>query len=272
MEPEERELIQVLVLSEVCREMGPSLVFQGGTAIRVFLGGTRRSEDLDFYMAARTSHSLDRYVERIAKAITRDLGYTGELTLESFKLNRQDRLNTVWFGFTWGEGRERSRLKVEFLEVSEHFQGISSQATLLATAPLIRRGISSFGIFLDRLNLVVQVETPEGILADKVVAILARPYVKGRDLWDVWFLTEVIGVSPSRDDVELRRKIYDATPWKRSPAVGGRGWPERKELVELLDRDLQRFLDRDETAALRREDYGRILESVENTLGVVGSV
>ena len=42
MEYENRELIQVLTLAEVCRELGPALIFQGGTTIRVFLGGTKR--------------------------------------------------------------------------------------------------------------------------------------------------------------------------------------------------------------------------------------
>ena len=40
-------------------------------------------------------------------------------------------------------------------------------------------------MFLDRLNVVVQVETRQGILSDKVVAVLARSYVKGRDFWDI---------------------------------------------------------------------------------------
>ncbi len=53
MEYKNRELIQVLTLAEVCREVGSSLIFQGRTAIRAFFGGARTSEDLDFYVDVR---------------------------------------------------------------------------------------------------------------------------------------------------------------------------------------------------------------------------
>ncbi len=272
MESKNRELIQILILAEVCRELGSSLIFQGGTAIRVFLGGTRTSEDLDFYMATQALPKLDKTIERIANAITQDLGYLERLSLDSCKVQQQDRLYTLWLSFTQGDKRKRTRFKTEFFEVADHFQKIRSQATLLTTAPLIRREISAFTMFLDRLNVVVQMETPEGILADKVVAILARSYVKGRDFWDLWFLTKVLGLSPSKGEIELRREIYGAQEWKRSPVMGGEGWPPKKELIELLDRDLQRFLAHKELESLREEGYERILKSVEDTLKMLESI
>jgi len=99
-----------------------------------------------------------------------------------------------------------------------------------------------------------------------VVAILARPYVKGRDFWDIWFLREVLGLSASREEIDLRREIYRVTRWERSPLMGKEGWPSEKELIELLDRDLERFLDHEELESLRRGGYGRILKTVESTL------
>jgi len=99
-----------------------------------------------------------------------------------------------------------------------------------------------------------------------VVAVLARSYVKGRDFWDIWFLRDVLGLSPSKEDIHLRREIYGVTTWERSPIMGGEGWPSEKQLMELLDRDLRRFLDHQELESLRREGYGRILRSVNSAL------
>ena len=48
--------------------------------------------------------------------------------------------------------------------------------------------------------------------------------------------------------------------------MGSEGWPSKKELMELLDRDLRRFLDHQELESLRREGYGRILRSVKSVL------
>lgn len=266
MEYKNRELIQVLSLAEVFREIGPSLIFQGETAIRFFFGGTRTSEDLDFYMDVRTLSKVDKAANKISIALAQVLDYVDGLSLNSHKVYQQHRLHTMWFIFSQEGTRKKLRLKIEFFHVDHHFQKIKTHAHLLITAPFVKRGMSAFNLFLDRLNVVVQVETIEGILADKVAAILARPYVKGRDFWDTWFLREVLGLPVIKDEVELRKKIYGIRSWKRSPAMGDEGWPSRKELIELLDRDLKRFLDQEELKSLRREAYERILKSVENTL------
>ena len=261
-----RELIQVLSLAEIFREVGPSLIFQGGTAIRFFLGGTRTSEDLDFYMDVRMFSNVDKTANRISIALAQVLDYVDGLSLYSHKVYQRNHLHTMWFIFSQEGTRKKLRLKIELFQVDHHFQKIKTYAHLLITAPFVKREVSAFNLFLDRLNVVVQVETTEGILADKIVAILARPYVKGRDLWDTWFLTAVLGVALIKDEVELRKEIYGIHSWKRSPAVGGEGWPPRKELIELLDSDLKRFLDQEELGSLRKEAYERMLKSVEDTL------
>jgi predicted nucleotidyltransferase component of viral defense system len=51
------------------------------------------------------------------------------------------------------------------------------------------------------------VESPQEILADKAVAIVARPALKHRDLWDVWFLIDRHDARIDRDMV--RRKLSD---------------------------------------------------------------
>ena len=266
MEYKNRELIQVLTLAEVCREVGSSLIFQGGTAIRVFFGGARTSEDLDFYVDVRALTKVDKAADKISIALARVLDYVDGVTLDSHKVRQRHHLHTMWFIFNQVDTRKRLRLKVDFFQVTHHFQKIETHAHLLITAPLVRRNISAFNLFLDRLNMVVQVETTKGILADKVVAILARPYVKGRDFWDIWFLREVLGLSLSKDEIELRKEIYGIRSWKRSLAIGVEGWPSRKELIELLDRDLKRFLDQEELESLRKEAYEKILKPVEDTL------
>jgi predicted nucleotidyltransferase component of viral defense system len=265
MEQQNRELIQVLTLAEACRAMGSSLIFQGGTAIRIFFGGTRTSEDLDFYTQALATDRFEQISQKISSALAQILDYVDDLSLDSHKVSRQKRLHTLWFTFKHGTS-DKIRLKAEFYQTGKLFQKIESQAGLLIASPLVRREISTFNMFLDRLNLVVRVEKPKGILADKAVAVLARPYIKGRDFWDIWFLREVLGTSLSKEDVEIRKYLYKVKKWERPPALGGEYWPSLEELVKILDSDLKRFLQHEELEGLRGERYERILRCVKNTL------
>jgi predicted nucleotidyltransferase component of viral defense system len=72
---------------------------------------------------------------------------------------------------------------------------------------------------LRRRPLVAALQAPE-LLAEKVAAVLGRRYLKGRDLFDLWYLDAVLetaldaellrqklvdyGVAPSRERVEAR--------------------------------------------------------------------
>jgi len=266
----DRELVFMLAMAEISMILGPSIIFQGGTAIRIFLGGTRTSEDLDFYIKPQAVHRLGGYLQKAASTLAQDLSCLSEITLDSYRLRQKDQLATGWVVFSYPGKRGKTRVKLEFFNPEDYFKKIHSSVHLLTEAPFVKRNIQRFSLVLDRLSATVRVETPEGILADKIAAILARSYVKGRDFWDLWFLTQVLGVRVHPEEVKLRRKIYGVSEWLRSTEFGGEGWPPKDALVSLLDSDLSRFLKRGELESLRRENYQRLLESVQLALKTSG--
>jgi hypothetical protein len=56
-------------------------------------------------------------------------------------------------------------------------------------------------------DVILTVERPDEILADKAVALTAREVIKYRDAWDVWYLVNKLNAEADRDMV--RRKFAD---------------------------------------------------------------
>lgn len=56
--------------------------------------------------------------------------------------------------------------------------------------------------------MILNVETPNEILADKAVALTARTALKFRDVWDVWFLINKLSATPNREMVLKKFSDY----------------------------------------------------------------
>lgn len=146
------------------------IVFQGGTALRLCYGNTRFSEDLDFVMNQRSlPYSLSepilpfhQIVEQMRPMLPHPSNITWKIqkatpTLQRTVLTAQlpDSTNV--------------RLHLEFVTVPSYDPRILTLSSLRDSQPIV-------------------VESREEILADKIVALGLRPYIKGRDIWDVAFL------------------------------------------------------------------------------------
>jgi predicted nucleotidyltransferase component of viral defense system len=114
---------------------------------------------------------------------------------------------------------------------------------------------------IPRPNSVLVVETLEEILSDKVRALLERPYLKGRDIYDVWHLRERLRVQVVRDVMERKFSCY-AAPFKaqRLPE-----WFETadSDLRDAIENDLGRFLPPEVMTACRNDGYRPFLDAVQ---------
>ena len=101
------------------------------------------------------------------------------------------------------------------------------------------------------------------LLAGKLHAFLARPYVKGRDIYDlVWYLSDRTWPEPNQ---ELLNNALAQTGW-RGPPVTAENWrPLVARQVETLDwkrvvADVEPFLERPaDLALLTRENLMALL-------------
>jgi len=171
-----REYLQTRILQSLyALPMGKRLVFHGGTCLRICHGTRRYSEDLDFSLAkGKSVFSL----EKTAAAVVRDLQRLGFKAEQ--KVNAEQ---TVQKAFVRVAGlidhfnlpaSKNQKLTVK-LEVDVRPPGGGVVETFF---------VSRF----DELFPISKYDLPT-LFAGKMLALLFRPYSRGRDYYDaVWFL------------------------------------------------------------------------------------
>ncbi len=195
-------------------------VFQGGTALRLVYGNRRFSEDLDF--VARSSvpafvQQVSASLEMLPQAVARSVSYLDDARASPQKVN--GRLRRAAFRATVPPLHQTLRINLEFVAVPSHEARVAEVTRDCATYPVLAESLRE-------------------IVADKVVALALRPYVKGRDLWDLDFL-------PSPQLTRLKVADYGAS-WHDFATR----FSERLALLptvgaEALAGDMPRFLAAD---------------------------
>ena len=177
------------------------VVFQGGTALRLCYGGERYSEDLDFVCGKAGAYLdgvefdalVDKGLEITKKTLARDFDVDAtQITLKRPARPELVKGNDVSVA-TWQivvpvsptPKTPKSRIKIEFANVPSYD---SRPLAVSATPGLVQIQ-----------DVILNVETPREILADKAVALTARTALKFRDVWDVWFLVNKLGATPDQE-------------------------------------------------------------------------
>lgn len=176
----EKELLH----HDIIREMSTAgllneLTFIGGTCLRACYGSNRLSEDLDFTGG-----------RNFKREMLHDLGVT-----------LVDRLQTK-YGLTVEVGepvRDTSNVDTWKLKVVTHpeqkdlhVQRINIDICAIPSydrRPMVLRNY--YGVDMGTAGLIIQAQSREEILADKIIAFALRPNrLKNRDLWDIGWLKQ----------------------------------------------------------------------------------
>jgi predicted nucleotidyltransferase component of viral defense system len=258
------ELFQLILLQHLYAHSDSArLIFQGGTAIRWCHNSGRFSEDLDF-VTHMEGPALERLLKRVETAVAREaVGHFGPGQLTITGRGRRDE-GKVWrIAFEPKNMRERIMVKMECEWLLE---GVvpATEPRVLGMQTAVSYMITMGELRIPRPNSVLVVETLEEILSDKVRALLERPYLKGRDIYDIWHLRERLGVAAVRDVVERKFSCY-AVPFTARRSLD---WLENadSELLEAIENDLSRFLAPDVMAACRKDGYRPFLDSLKGLL------
>jgi predicted nucleotidyltransferase component of viral defense system len=185
------------------------VVFRGGTALRLCYGAERYSEDLDFVCGKAGCYLDDIEFERhvhVALETTKDtLHRDFDIDPDRIALKqpphpmtiRSDTLSVAaWQIVVPVDPTPRSpksRIKIEFANVPSYDGGA---AVAKVTPGLVQVQ-----------DVILTAESADEILADKAVALTARPVMKYRDVWDIWFLVNRLNARVDRDIVT--RKFVD---------------------------------------------------------------
>jgi predicted nucleotidyltransferase component of viral defense system len=185
------------------------VVFQGGTALRLCYRGERYSEDLDFVCGKAGVYlkdvEFDALVDEALETTKRTLQRDFDIDAAQIALKRPAQRELVKGSAVnvaaWQIAvpvnptprTPKSRIKIEFANVPSY----DSKALAVSATPGL----------VQIQDVILNVETPDEILADKAVALTARTALKFRDVWDVWFLVNKLGTTPNREMV--RKKFAD---------------------------------------------------------------
>ena len=226
-----REYLQALILQSLQRAGAmTALAFHGGTALRFLFSLPRYSEDLDFALERKTDlYNFRSYLQIIRK----DLEMQGYAV--AFKINDQKTVHSAFVRFTG---------LLFDLKLTPHQDEVLAVKIEVDTNPPAGAALTT-SLVRRHVLLNLQHHDRASLLAGKLHAVLQRPYLKGRDLYDlVWYLSDREWPAPNLD---LLNNALKQTDWSGT-ALTTENWREtvrsRIESIsweQALD-DVQPFL------------------------------
>lgn len=245
-----REYLQARILGalQAAGAMIP-LAFHGGTALRFLYASARYSEDLDFALErAASQYDFRAYLQ----AIKRDLSAEGyDITV---KLNDSRVVHSAFVRF--------SGLLYE-LDLSPHPDQVVAVKLEVDTHPPAGAGLTTT-VVRRHVTLHLQHHDRASLLAGMLHAILQRPYLKGRDLYDLmWYLSDPDWPAPN---LALLNNALRQTGWTGT-ALTASNWKGtvRQRLTglawEQVVADVRPFLEPSaDPELLTFENVARLLE------------
>lgn len=227
-----REYLQARILAALQRAgaMIP-LAFHGGTALRFLYAIPRWSEDLDFALERhRESYDFRGYLAKVTAELGRE-GYQVECKVSDRKVVHSAFVRFPGLLHELGLSARREEILAVKLEVDTR----PPEGARLETT-LVRRHVMMNLQHHDRASL----------FAGKLHAVLQRPYVKGRDVFDlVWYLSDPAWPAPN---LELLRNALAQTGYAGRPVTASSWRRVVRERVGTMDwqkveTDVRPFLD-----------------------------
>lgn len=260
------EIAQLILLHQLYSLSGSrELIFQGGTALRWCYGGSRFSEDLDFVTplgADAVRAKLNRTLKAAERAMLPHFG-PGALIL-SDKSTRPDTLK-LFADYRPAASREKIFVKLEFEGIRKECLP-ETKNHILSALPAVSYLIASGEFRVPRPNAVLVAETLPEILSDKIRALLERRYLKGRDIFDLWYLRAVLNTAADKEMIERKFRMY-AWPFHAARNLDFFADPSsavREVLKTALREDLSRFLPPELIAVHQAEGYASFLTALQS--------
>jgi hypothetical protein len=161
--------------------------------------------------------------------------------------------------------RERISVRIEVEQIQPD-KSPEQQKIPMIDCPSVFNMMKEGVLTLPFSSSILIVETPEEIFTDKLRALYERPYLKGRDFYDLWFLHSLLGARTNlnRLDRKLQSYIRPFRPARRTTFFLKKD--ARKELRETFETDLRRFLPFPVYKILESSDFATIFQSLEEVL------
>ena len=215
------------------------IAFHGGTSLHFSWRSPRLSEDLDF-LIARNASDIKTIIERAGQKVaetfhSEDPQFTVEIQQ---RRPHEERMISYDLRVSHTTYLGKALIKVEFWRVSPEY---------LAHYPVELRSPIRPGEMVSRICNPIPAATLETAYCDKLTALATRPYLKWRDLYDLWWIgtqTDAKLDIPSvaqqfLHNVSAYRTVDDLAP---SQALRKFLSHDPEEVLRKADPDLRRWL------------------------------
>lgn len=259
---EQGAFLQLILLHSLySQSKTESILFQGGTALRWVYGGQRASEDLDF-VSPIPRNQLQKTIGQTFK--TTSLLATPQFGPGNFDekpARSSDACLRTYAIYRPDHQRERIAVRIEVEKLVSN--GLPEYRKIpFMDCPSIFAAMRNGSLTLPYSSSMITVETPEEILTDKLRALFERSYLKGRDLYDLWFLHSMLGARASVGQLQKKLKSY-TRPFH--PARKGTFFlkrENRKTLEQILESDLRPFLPSTTYKELKSSAFATIFKAL----------
>jgi predicted nucleotidyltransferase component of viral defense system len=258
------ELLQLQLLDNLYAQSGSErIIFQGGTALRWVYGGMRYSEDLAFVTDLQRSE-IEKVVARTYGQVEKScLAQFGRGTAEQKIQAARKSAYKILFVFRPETQRERIAVRLEF-EILQHDRAPQYKPFVLRDLPQVAGLIATGQLVLPYTSSILLAETAEEILSDKIRALFERKYLKGRDLFDIWWIVSRMGVKLHWPILRDKLTMYQA----RFAAARKGDYFQTKEAVEemihALESDLARFIPQNVFSVYREDRFRAFIHAVKD--------
>jgi predicted nucleotidyltransferase component of viral defense system len=218
-----------------------NLVFQGGTALRLFYNNPRFSEDIDLVLKeGEKRYNLTQFLPHIEQFTHNTFPFLDSVAARTQKTEPD--LQRIILLTHSDRSDQNLRLHIELAFIPSYW----NNPKILEFPPT---------------QPVVRVEEPLEILADKVCALAFRQYLKGRDLWDIYFLTKERNIDLKWGLVRKKVLDYKETISELEKRFNRASKNIKSDGVSILGAELERFLPK-HVLDNYRSMYDPILDSV----------
>jgi predicted nucleotidyltransferase component of viral defense system len=217
------------------------IAFHGGTSLHFSWRSPRLSEDLDFLLA-RDAGDIRAIVERAGEKVAEAFrAEDPDFAIEVKDKTRHDEQMIAYaLRVSHPDFIGKTLVKVEFWRVTSEY---------LAKYPVELRSPIQPGEMVSRISNPVPAATLETTYCDKLTAFATRPYLKWRDIYDLWWIGTQTDAKLEVSSV-ARQFLHNVSAYQTigdlPPAQALRKFLQNDsaELVKKADPDLKRWVPR----------------------------
>ncbi|MCZ8254450.1 MAG: nucleotidyl transferase AbiEii/AbiGii toxin family protein [Polaromonas sp.] len=246
------------------------LAFHGGTSLHLSWASPRFSEDLDFLIDTAQAERLPKIMKTVGRRLQEeflvdDPGFTVEIRN---KTKDDSRLGNFQIVISHRDVIGNAMVKAEFWMVNSEY---------LKKYPTVFRTPTVPGHVVAQVSSPIPAAELTSAYADKLTAFATRPFLKWRDLYDLWWLgTQARAVPVPSDDQVIDQFLHNLSGYKTPDGMSAREAlarfhaHDKADLAAQAEVDLKRWLPASHWQLLSSMDGVRsIVEYVDDALRAI---